>query len=91
MTTAVPRPGRNEPCPCGSGRKYKQCCLAKDESEARAAQAKSAADAPEPAPEAEVPVATKRTPKHQTAQPWKTATSRGVFQKVRTPRKVGGG
>ncbi len=21
-----PRPGRNDPCPCGSGRKYKQCC-----------------------------------------------------------------
>ena len=21
--------GRNEPCPCGSGKKYKQCCLAK--------------------------------------------------------------
>jgi len=21
--------GRNEPCPCGSGRKYKQCCLKK--------------------------------------------------------------
>ncbi len=20
------RPGRNEPCPCGSGRKYKHCC-----------------------------------------------------------------
>src|SRR5258708_4831673 len=20
--------GRNEPCPCGSGRKYKHCCLA---------------------------------------------------------------
>src|SRR3954469_23857539 len=20
--------GRNEPCPCGSGRKYKKCCLA---------------------------------------------------------------
>ncbi|MCB0076247.1 MAG: SEC-C domain-containing protein [Anaerolineales bacterium] len=19
-------PGRNEPCPCGSGRKYKRCC-----------------------------------------------------------------
>ncbi len=19
-------PGRNEPCPCGSGRKYKKCC-----------------------------------------------------------------
>ena len=20
--------GRNKPCPCGSGKKYKQCCLA---------------------------------------------------------------
>jgi SEC-C motif-containing protein len=23
------KPGRNEPCPCGSGKKYKHCCLAK--------------------------------------------------------------
>ena len=23
--------GRNDPCPCGSGRKYKHCCLRKDE------------------------------------------------------------
>lgn len=22
-------PGRNEPCPCGSGKKYKKCCGAK--------------------------------------------------------------
>jgi uncharacterized protein len=22
----APRPGRNDPCPCGSGRKYKKCC-----------------------------------------------------------------
>jgi SEC-C motif len=22
----VPRPGRNDPCPCGSGRKVKHCC-----------------------------------------------------------------
>jgi uncharacterized protein YecA (UPF0149 family) len=21
-----PKVGRNEPCPCGSGRKYKKCC-----------------------------------------------------------------
>lgn len=21
--------GRNDPCPCGSGKKYKQCCLMK--------------------------------------------------------------
>jgi tetratricopeptide (TPR) repeat protein len=24
------KPGRNEPCPCGSGKKYKRCCLDKD-------------------------------------------------------------
>jgi uncharacterized protein len=24
---ARPKVGRNDPCPCGSGRKYKQCCL----------------------------------------------------------------
>lgn len=29
---AVPSPGRNEPCPCGSGRKFKKCCLGKSPS-----------------------------------------------------------
>lgn len=24
-----PTPGRNDPCPCGSGQKYKKCCLGK--------------------------------------------------------------
>jgi AraC-like DNA-binding protein len=23
---ALPKTGRNDPCPCGSGKKYKQCC-----------------------------------------------------------------
>jgi uncharacterized protein YecA (UPF0149 family) len=23
---APPKTGRNEPCPCGSGKKYKKCC-----------------------------------------------------------------
>lgn len=27
-------PGRNDPCPCGSGRKYKRCCMEKDREEA---------------------------------------------------------
>jgi SEC-C motif-containing protein len=27
---AAPKPGRNEPCPCGSGKKYKHCCLLKE-------------------------------------------------------------
>ena len=22
--------GRNDPCPCGSGKKYKKCCMLKD-------------------------------------------------------------
>ena len=26
--------GRNDPCPCGSGKKYKRCCLAKEEPKA---------------------------------------------------------
>lgn len=25
------KPGRNDPCPCGSGKKYKHCCLHKTE------------------------------------------------------------
>jgi len=26
--------GRNDPCPCGSGKKYKKCCLTRDEANA---------------------------------------------------------
>jgi uncharacterized protein YecA (UPF0149 family) len=26
---ATPNPGRNDPCPCGSGKKYKKCCMDK--------------------------------------------------------------
>ncbi len=38
--------GRNDPCHCGSGKKYKLCCLHKDEAAARAdAEAKQAAAA----------------------------------------------
>ena len=88
-TTKAARPGRNEPCACGSGRKYKQCCLDKDETEARAAHAKALAEAPEPSPDAAA--APVKAPKHQTQQPWRAATARGFLQKVRTPRKVGGG
>ena len=32
--------GRNTPCPCGSGKKYKACCLRADEERARAARPK---------------------------------------------------
>jgi hypothetical protein len=32
IVNAEPRIGRNDPCPCGSGKKYKKCCLRKHES-----------------------------------------------------------
>ena len=34
--------GRNDPCPCGSGLKYKKCCLAKDAKEERQRSAERA-------------------------------------------------
>ena len=35
------KPRRNDPCPCGSGNKYKKCCLAKDEAVEREQLAKA--------------------------------------------------
>ena len=35
VLTTMAKPGRNDPCPCGSGNKYKKCCLAKEEAVAR--------------------------------------------------------
>jgi SEC-C motif-containing protein len=29
VVSAHPKVGRNDPCPCGSGKKYKHCCLPK--------------------------------------------------------------
>ena len=37
---------RNAPCPCGSGQKYKKCCLRRDE-ERRLAQRERIVDGPE--------------------------------------------
>lgn len=31
--------GRNDACPCGSGRKYKKCCQAADDAREREAEA----------------------------------------------------
>src|SRR6476660_585687 len=83
------RPGRNQPCHCGSGRKYKHCCLAKDEAQAAAARAKAAAEAAVRSSEAATSAPT-RAPKVRTDQPWKATTSRGFIPRTRTPRKVGG-
>ncbi len=53
--------GRNDPCPCGSGKKYKKCCLAKDQ---EAAARKPAV----PAPPARTEAATQREPAPQRIQ-----------------------
>ena len=37
------KPGRNDRCPCGSGKKYKQCCLATDEAAERDGMAEAQA------------------------------------------------
>jgi hypothetical protein len=85
-----PTLGRNDPCHCGSGKKYKQCCLGKDEEKARAARAKAAAEAPVPSAEAATGPAP-GAPKNKTRQPWKkTATNTHGFGKTSLPRKVGG-
>jgi len=39
LKTAMAKSGRNDPCPCGSGKKYKRCCLARDEQAERTALA----------------------------------------------------
>ena len=38
--------GRNDPCACGSGKKYKKCCMANDEDAALAARAVQPAAVP---------------------------------------------
>jgi hypothetical protein len=84
-----PQIGRNDPCHCGSGRKYKQCCLAKDEAAERAARAKDANQAKEAAPE-EAQRAAPTPPKHATRQPWKGQQNTRGFGKLNIPRRSGG-
>ncbi len=90
-------PGRNDRCPCGSGKKYKHCCLDKDEAAARDARAKAikAAEdaAPAEAPEPGTGEANRSAPtqaRHATAQPWKGNKSTRALPKVSTPRRSGG-
>jgi hypothetical protein len=80
--------GRNDPCHCGSGKKYKQCHLAADEKAEREARAKAEAPAGEAAPEA--PKAAPGPPKHNTRQPWKGQQNTRGFGKLNIPRRSGG-
>jgi len=35
IVRTIAKPNRNQPCACGSGKKYKYCCLSKDQHTAR--------------------------------------------------------
>lgn len=48
MAKPAPKPGRNEPCHCGSGNKYKKCCLAKDDAAERDSLVKAKAQRDQP-------------------------------------------
>ena len=92
------RPGRNDRCYCGSGMKYKRCCLAKDqeaEREARASLAEEAAKQAAPPldeDQSNSDAAEPQQPRRPTEQPWKrTSQSNRAVQRFQTPRKGGGG
>ncbi len=55
----LPKLGRNEPCWCGSGKKYKHCHLRHDQDSARPSSASDAESAPEAKPAAAAPEARK--------------------------------
>jgi hypothetical protein len=59
--------GRNDPCPCGSGNKYKKCCAAKDEAARVAEIQATAAKAAEAAAAATAAAEGERTDKEATS------------------------
>ncbi len=94
--------GRNDPCHCGSGKKYKKCCMAKDEATAsksiqenwEKSVAKAKAEAEKNEKEAaktpkDVQTQT-HTPKASQA-PAKQQHPTFIPNQVNLPRKSGGG
>ena len=94
MPEAKPVPGRNDPCHCGSGKKYKQCHLDKDEAARRKKLAKEQGEPAKEGKEDAAPAAEAAKPapppRHQTQQPWKGPRNTKGFQKLTTPRRSGG-
>ena len=89
--------GRNDPCHCGSGKKYKKCCINKDQAaEHKALEAnwnkavEAAKDQAEKAAQEskETPVA---QPKHVASQAAQPKHQKFVAKQVSAPRKSGGG
>ena len=99
----MPDIGRNDPCTCGSGKKYKKCCETKDEVKKHAEIEKTwkASEKKfEKAKETETPDEGTKTPGqpqvpgHKNLAKGKTvAPKHNTFAapKFQTPRKAGGG
>ncbi len=88
--TDARRPGRNEPCHCGSGKKYKHCCLVEDEEAERVAREHEASVAPPDTPPGdEAPQRTPPPPRTQ-GQPWKRTNRNAPGpRRITSPRKAG--
>ena len=91
VPTGMAKPGRNDPCHCGSGNKYKKCCLAKDEAaerdslvETRARRHHSAAARPLPSDRlvAEVAAYLRRAEEEDAYEDELDAASNAVVQLV---------
>lgn len=76
--------GRNDPCPCGSGKKYKKCCLKQDEA-ARRAEAARSADEAAAAPPAPWPAAPNGT---QPPDLWADETDEAWWDEPEAPAEV---
>ena len=85
--------GRNDRCHCGSGKKYKQCCLSKDEEAARKARLEEEETQPQEAesasPQAPEPPRVHER-RHATAQPWRKTQGPRNMPRFSAPRKIGG-
>ena len=88
--TRTSQPGRNEPCHCGSGKKYKKCHLNEDDIEERKLRLEKAAQTVASAPE----ILENAKPKHsKTTKNKSNPMSRGKKGSGKTTfqRKTGGG
>ena len=100
MDTSTPAKkalGRNDPCHCGSLKKYKQCHLDQDEQKAREARAVAAAEAEknapvaEPAKDGEKSAAKSHDKPNFHEQRGRGGANTKGFQRASSVRKVGGG
>jgi hypothetical protein len=92
--------GRNDDCPCGSGKKYKKCHLRADEEAQSATLAKTNADAAAKAAKDHDHEGHDHSghdhdhdhwQKHEKGGPARPHTSQNTAKQVSAPRKVGGG